>query len=137
MVNPGGQLVIQQPANHDNITHRSIADLARSAAFEGYFGGWVRHSPVQKAELYGEWLHQAGGYGLVLIEKVYPHVLPDVDSVIEWVRGTALVPYLERLPAEVQPAFIAALRERLVDHYGPGEVFFGFRRMLLAANKPV
>jgi trans-aconitate 2-methyltransferase len=81
---------------------------------------------VQKAELYGEWLHQVGAYNLVLIEKVYPHVLPDADSVIEWVRRTALVPYLERLPAEVQPAFTAALCQRLLARYGPGEVFFGF-----------
>lgn len=137
MVKAGGQLVIQQPANHDSITHRTIRELAEIAPFKDHFTGNERQWVVQKAEVYGEWLHQVGGQNLTLIEKVYPHVLPDVDAVIEWVRGTALVPYMEPLSAELQALFLQHLREKLLAHFGAGEVFFGFRRMLLVADKPL
>ena len=49
---------------------------------------------------------------LVVFEKVYAHVLEDSDAVVEWVSGTALVPYFERLGAH-KDAFLKVLRDKM------------------------
>jgi trans-aconitate 2-methyltransferase len=136
LVRPGGQLVVQLPSNHGHPTHRFIAETAAEEPFRAALGGWSRRSPVLPVERYAELLYAAGGTELTVFEKVYPHVLPDADALAEWTRGTALVPYLERLPEELREPFMARYRERLRARYPQQPVFYGFRRILFAATRP-
>jgi trans-aconitate 2-methyltransferase len=136
MVKPGGQLLIQQPANHQQAPHTLIQALAQEAPFGDFLAGRSRQSPVLSLESYGQILHQAGAVDLILLDKVYPHLLPDAAAVLDWVRGTALLPYLEALPAELGALFQDRLLEKLQAYYGLGEAFFPFRRMFLIARRP-
>ena len=113
LLNPGGQLAVQLPSNHQHPTHLLIAETARDEPFAGALGGWVRESPVLGIEAYAELLHAAGGIDLVVLEKVYPHVLDNADAMADWTSGTAMLPYVERLPAEMRDAFMGAYREKL------------------------
>lgn len=136
LVRPGGQLVVQQPSNHGHPTHLFIRDVAAEEPFRSALGGWSRTSPVLPVERYAELLYVAGGRDLTVFEKVYPHVLPDADALAEWTRGTALVPYLERLQAELREPFMERYRARLRALYPERPVFYGFRRILFAATRP-
>jgi trans-aconitate 2-methyltransferase len=133
---PGGQLVVQQPSNHTHPAHLLIVETAGEAPFRAALGGWTRTPPVLPVERYAEMLFAYGGRDLTVFEKVYPHVLPDADAVAEWTRGTALVPYLERLPPDLRDAFLARYRARLREHMPGTPVFYGFRRILFAASAP-
>ncbi len=66
---------------------------------------------------------------------MYPHVLPDADAIAEWTRGTTLVPLLERLPAALADDFLARYRARLGERWPRGPVFYGFKRIVIAARR--
>jgi trans-aconitate methyltransferase len=64
-----------------------------------------------------------------------PHVLADLDEVVEWISGTALVPYFERLGGS-KDAFIQSIRAKMKAAMLGGPVFYPFRRTLFSARKP-
>ncbi|MDX2006869.1 MAG: methyltransferase domain-containing protein [Meiothermus sp.] len=131
---PGGQLLVQMPANHDHISHRLAAELAESS-FRQYFPLGGRRSPVLPVEEYAQLLFELGGQEITAMLKVYPHVLEDADAVVEWVKGTLLTSYLERLPAQAGPRFLESYRQRLAEALPQSPLFYGFKRVLLSARK--
>jgi trans-aconitate 2-methyltransferase len=133
---PGGQLAVQLPSNHDHPAYRAIGETAGEAPFDEALGGWSRASPVLPIARYAELLHRHGGRDLSVLEKVYPHLLPDADAVAEWTRGTAMVPYFERLPAGLHSRFLQRYCARLRALWPEGPVFYAFRRTLFAATAP-
>ena len=90
---------------------------------------------VLDVEEYAELLYASGGRDLTVFEKVYPHVLEDADALADWMSGTALVPYMERLPDELHEPFMDAYRELLRKRFTTKPVFFGFRRILFVAKR--
>lgn len=135
LVRPGGQLVVQQPSNHTHPSRIEIIATAGEEPFRTVLDGWTRQSPVLPVDRYAQLLYGAGGHDLVVFEKVYPHVLPDADAIAEWTRGTALMPYLERLPAALHEPFMERYRARLRAWFPETPVFYGFRRILFAASR--
>jgi trans-aconitate 2-methyltransferase len=63
-------------------------------------------------------------------------VLPEADALADWMSGTALVPYMERLPEELRAPFMERYRARLREIFPQRPVFYGFRRTLFSATKP-
>ncbi|MCX7782574.1 MAG: methyltransferase domain-containing protein [Meiothermus sp.] len=133
---PGGQLVVQMPANHDHPSYRLVRELVETEPFCTFFPGGARISPVLPIEDYAQMLFDLGGTQITAWMKVYPHVLEGADAMVEWVRGTLLLPYLEQLSAEHKRRFLALYTERLNELFPQKPVFFGFKRVLLAATKP-
>lgn len=117
-----GQLAVQVPSNHLHISHQLIRDTAKKEPFRSALQGYNRQSPVLSIEAYTEILFRCGGQHIVIFEKVYPHILEDADAVLEWIMGTALVPYLERL-GEYKEPFIETIREKVKKH-SPGRARF-------------
>ena len=99
-------------------------------------GGWVRRSPVLSIDSYAELLFASGAQELTVFEKIYPHVLEGADAVAEWGAGTVLVPYYERLPAELHSPFMERYKQLLRELWPEGPVFYGFRRTFFAASRP-
>ncbi len=128
---PGGQLAVQMPSNHDHPSHLAILETAGEEPFVSALGGWSRRSPVLPLRRYAELLHACGAVEQVVLEKIYPHLLPDPDSMVEWVRGTALVPYLERLEPDLREAFLERCRVSLAAQFQERPVFYGFNRILI------
>ena len=79
---------MQLPTDDYNRARLVFADVA----------GWRHQMATLDLTAYAELLFSLGARDLTVFEKVYPHVLPDADAVLEWARGTTLLPYLERLP---------------------------------------
>jgi trans-aconitate 2-methyltransferase len=132
---PGGQLLVQMPSNHDHVSHQAVRELAASPAWSGKLGGFVRRSPVRTIDFYAELLHAAGLARPTVIEKVYGHVLDDSEAVLDWIKGTLLVPYLEKL-GENGPAFLAELGARLARACPGRPYYFAFRRTLIHGRRP-
>ncbi|MCL4251384.1 MAG: methyltransferase domain-containing protein [Anaerolineae bacterium] len=134
LVAPGGQIAIQQPANHHHPSHVFARDLAAEAPFRTALNGWVRIPPVLPMDRYAQMLFDLGAEDMIVLEKIYPHVLEDADSIAEWTSGTLLVPYFERL-GDLRDNFMAAYRARLREAFPGSPVFYPFRRMLFAAHR--
>ena len=135
LLNPGGQLVVQLPSNHGHATHTLIREIAAEEPFRTALGCWNRRSPVLSISEYAELLYQHGGEEITVLEKVYPSLLENSDALAQWTAGSTLVPYFERLPEQLQEAFMERYRESLAALYPSSPVFYTFRRILFAATR--
>ena len=69
--------------------------------------------------------------------RVYPHVLASSSDVVEWVRGTNLNRFFERLPAELHEPFVEAYRTALLARIGVHSPYlYAFKRILMWARRP-
>jgi trans-aconitate 2-methyltransferase len=135
LLRPEGQLIVQLPSNHGHLTHTLITETAGEEPFRTALGGWSRASPVLTIVEYAQLLHDSGAKDITVFEKIYPSLLDGPDALADWTAGTALVPYIERLPADLREAFMERYRARLRSHYPPGPVFYPFRRTLFSATR--
>lgn len=131
---PNGQLLVQVPSNHGGPVHMIIRDVAGTEPFHTALAGWTRQSPVLSLEAYAGLLFQCYAGEIVVFEKIYPHVLENSEAVLEWISGTALVPYFERL-GMFKDQFIEALRSALHAVMPTSPVFYPFRRTIFSARK--
>lgn len=136
LLNPGGQLVVQMPHNFSHVSHRLIATIAQEEPFLTALKGWKPDRPVLEIERYAELLFECGAAPITVFEKVYPHVLENADAIIDWIKGTALVPFSERL-GDLYPSFLERIRAHLRAAMPGSPVFYGFRRILFSASLPV
>jgi trans-aconitate 2-methyltransferase len=136
LVRPGGQLAVQEPSNFSHPTHVLIAETGAEEPFRSALGGWSHEWPVLGVDAYAELLFAHGATDITVFEKVYPHVLEDADALADWMSGTALVPWFERLPEELHAPFMERYRARLRERFPARPVFFGFRRTLFVATRP-
>jgi trans-aconitate 2-methyltransferase len=132
---PGGQLAVQVPSNHNHISHQVYRETAEEEPFRSSLGGFQRISPVLTIDSYARILFNCGAEEVNVFEKVYPHVLENSDAVVEWISGTALVPYFERL-GDNKDEFLEAVREKMRTAMRDSPVFYPFRRILFSARKP-
>jgi len=135
LVSPGGQIAVQLPSNHNHETQMLVHEVAKEPPFVDALKGWTRKPPVLSINAYAELLYQSGGMNINVFEKVFPHVLRDTDAVIDWLSGTMLRPYFDRLPEELHGRFMDRYRKRLGEIYPSEPVFYPFRRIFFSAMK--
>ena len=135
LVAPGGQIAVQMPSNHNHVSHVLIRETAAEEPFRTALGGWSRIVPVLPIDEYAEILYANGATDVIVFEKIYPHVLADSDAIADWVKGTALVPYLERLPSDLREPFMTRYRDKLRARWPEAPVFYPFRRTLFVAKR--
>jgi len=133
---PGGQITVQVPSNHNHISHQIYRETASEEPFKSILKGFQRYAPVLSIDDYARLFFICGAENIVVFEKVYTHVLEDSDAVVEWISGTALIPYFERL-GEHKEEFVNAIRARMQVALPDTPVFYPFRRTLFSARKPI
>lgn len=132
---PGGQIAVQVPSNHNHISHQIYRETASEEPFKTILRGFQRYAPVLPIDEYARLFFECGAEKINVFERVYAHVLEDSDAVVEWISGTALVPYFERLD-EHKEKFVEALRVKMRRALPASPVFYPFRRILFSARKP-
>lgn len=133
---PGGQIAVQVPSNHNHISHQVYRETASEEPFKTILDGFQRYAPVLSIDEYARLFFDCGAENIVVFEKVYPHILEDSDAVVEWISGTALVPYFERI-GEYKEEFVNTIRAKMRAALPETPVFYPFRRTLFSARKPV
>lgn len=132
---PGGQLAVQVPSNHNHISHQIYRETASEEPFKSILKGFQRYAPVLSIDDYARLFFDCGAENIIVFEKVYAHVLEDSDAVVEWISGTALVPYFERL-GEHKEEFMEVIRKKMRAAMPDSPVFYPFRRTFFSARKP-
>ena len=133
-LNPGGQIAVQVPSNHNHISHQIIRETAGEEPFRSILGGFQRYAPVLAIDQYAQLLFDCGGENIVIFEKVYAHILETSDAVVEWISGTACVPYFEKL-GDHKESFVATIRKKMREVLPQSPVFYPFRRTLFSARR--
>ena len=133
---PGGQLAVQVPANADHPSHLVAADVAREAPFADAFDGEPPPDPVQRnvlgPEQYAELLDEMGFGDQHVRLQIYGHHMASAADVVEWVKGTTLTRFRERLPDDLYEAFLVRYRTALLEVLGErSPYFYAFKRVLM------
>ncbi len=132
---PSGQLAVQVPSNFSHISHQIIRETATEEPFKSALNGFQRYAPVLSIDQYAQILFDCGAENIIVFEKVYAHILEDSDAVVEWISGTACVPYFERL-GEHKDSFVQTIRNKMKTALPQSPVFYPFRRTFFSAHKP-
>ena len=135
MLAPGGVVAIQMPGNFDAPSHRLLAALATSSNWNARTGHLVRHTPVQQPSYYVDLLAPLTGR-IEVWETTDLLMLDGENAVLEWMKGTALRPYLTALSQTDAALFQQHLVERLSaanPRRPDGKTLFPFRRIYFVA----
>lgn len=134
LLSPGGVLAVQMPRNFEAPSHALVREVAALPPFAGRVT--LPHENVLTAAEYYDVLAEHCST-LELWETEYLHALGGEDPVLEWVRGTTLLPVERVLAAEDFAAFVHEYRARLRVAYptrSDGVTLFPFRRIFLLAR---
>lgn len=126
---PGGALAVQMPMNFGAPAYRLIRELAGTPAASDW-------RPPLAPEAYYRILapHAAS---VDLWETEYQQVMSGVDDILEWAKGTVLLPYLQGLDGEAAASLMARYRAGLANLYPPqpgGQVLFPFKRLFFVVR---
>ena len=134
-VRQGGALAVQMPRNHDFATHRLMRQVAAEGPWRDRLAGARDPSPVKPPEFYYDCL-AAKSRRVALWETNYIQVMDGIDSIVEWLRGTGLRPFLARLDESERPAFLDRYRALLAAEFparGDGKILLDYPRLFFVA----
>lgn len=133
-IKSGGQLAVQIPSNHEFIVHRLLGKVAETEPYKEAYNSWKREYTVLKIEDYAEILFNNKGKEITVFEKVFPHVLKDAEAVYNWASGTAMIPYVEKLPDDLKERFKNEYKKELQNIFPTSPVFYPFKRTFISAK---
>lgn len=137
MLTPGGTLAVQMPNRFETPAQTAIEETVSEPRWASSLKGIGLHrESVMPLPWY---VNQLLGLGFTVNawETTYLHVFLTGDNpVLEWLKGTALRPLLERLGKEADE-FMIALGSRLKTVYPPKEnvTLFPFPRLFFVATR--
>lgn len=145
----GGVLAFQVPDNHDEPSHRAMREVAteRPGPWREHFfaaaaaGGGRERPDLDPIETAGEWYDALvpACRRVDVWHVLYQHVLEGPAAIVEWVRATGLMPFLQALPAgDVREAYLRAYEARLAEVYprrADGRVLLRYPRLFVVATK--
>jgi trans-aconitate 2-methyltransferase len=135
---PGGVLAVQMPDNRDEPNHLLMEETARNGPWRDAF----LKSPARRADMpapsdyYDRLIGKSAR--LDIWHTVYNHPLNGAAAIVEWVKGTGLIPYLARVAPEEHEQFVNEYTVRIERAYPPladGKVLFRFPRLFIVAVK--
>jgi trans-aconitate 2-methyltransferase len=137
LLNPGGVLAVQTPDNLEEPAHRLARDIAASAQWVDRIGD-VKHPDRHPAAYYFELLR--GHCAEVDVWRTtYHHPLSGGHAaVVEWFKGSALRPYLQKLGEAEQEEFLEAYLHAISQAYpalDDGTVLLPFPRLFIVATR--
>ncbi|WP_285425399.1 trans-aconitate 2-methyltransferase [Pseudomonas sp. efr-133-TYG-103a] len=137
LLNPGGTLAVQTPDNLEEPAHRLAREIASSGPWADKIGS-VRHPDRHPARAYFEWL-QPHCAEVDVWRTTYHHPLAGGhEAVVEWFKGSALRPYLQRLEEDEQSAFLETYLQAVSQAYpalADGTVLLPFPRLFVLATR--
>ncbi|POS73740.1 trans-aconitate 2-methyltransferase [Diaporthe helianthi] len=141
---PGGVLAFQVPDNYEEPTHRAMRETALLD------GPWFRHFQALPAEQRPDFdpVETPTDYYNALIpfcdrldiwHTLYQHPLDSPASIVEWVKGSGLQPFLNALPdQEVRDRYLEAYERRIAELHPPladGKVLLRYPRLFVIATR--
>ncbi len=134
---PGGVLAVQMPDNLMEPTHLLMEESAQAGGWRQAFEGRsARRDPLPPPATYFDRLGPKCS-DLDVWHVVYNHPMADPAAIVEWVRGTGLRRYLDRIDSRWQAEFIADYTDRIARAYPPmadGRLLLRFPRLFIVAT---
>ncbi|WP_394775642.1 methyltransferase domain-containing protein [Flavobacterium sp.] len=135
VLNSKGQFAVQMPVQPENKLNKILLELANEEPFKTYLKGYKRDSPVLSIDEYAQILFDGGLENIQMLQKVYPIIANDHETLYNFISGSALIPYIERLEGKEKELFIKTYKERIADHFPKLPAIYSFKRLLLYGRK--
>lgn len=135
LLSENGQFAVQMPVQSENILNQILFQLASEEPFKTQLQDWNRVSPVLSLDEYAKMMFDAGLKDLNISIKVYPIIADDAEKLFQFISGSALIPYLERLDEENKEKFIIEYKKRIAEKFDRFPAIYSFKRMLLYGRK--
>ena len=136
---PGGLLAVQMPMAWETRHHTIMRETAAEGPWASVLTGVDTIAPLLPTEAYYEALAPLCD-DIDIWSTTYLHVLTGENAVLEWMKGTALRPYLTALAGDpaMQEAFLTTLGGRLSAAFprrAQGQTLLPFPRLFLVAQR--
>ncbi|MBF4507699.1 methyltransferase domain-containing protein [Flavobacterium sp. JLP] len=135
IVNSKGQFAVQMPVQPENKLNKILSELIEEEPFKTYFKGYKRDSPVLSIDEYAQMLFDGGLEDIQIMQKVYPIIAKDHDTLYDFISGSALIPYIERLESEQARLFIKIYKHRIAIEFPKLPAIYSFKRILMYGRK--
>lgn len=133
-LNPGGQLAVQMPQQTENALNVILFDLADEEPYAKALNYWNRPSPVLRLDDYAEILFDQGGLHLALYQKVYPVISKHPNDLFDFISGSALPSYLQRIDEKFLEPFVSEFKRRIHLRFPKAASIYAFKRVILYAR---
>jgi trans-aconitate 2-methyltransferase len=135
---PGGVLAIQMPDNRQEPTHRVMRELAAEAPWAMAIGD-ADKLRTQLLSIDGYYdLLAADAAKIDVWRTAYQHPMASAAAIVEWMSGTGLKPFVDRLTPELRSSYLAEYEKRIATAYPPrsdGRLLLAFPRMFIVAQR--
>jgi|SRR5689334_5886840 trans-aconitate 2-methyltransferase len=132
----GGALAVQMPNNFHSPAHRAIHHVAAEPQWSAALAGASENTFVQPPLFYYEALRRHAT-AINIWETEYLQIMEGPRAVLEWMRSTAMRPWLVRLPNDAQRHQFEEMCYQEIEKAYPandqGQVIFPYKRMFLIA----
>lgn len=139
MLTPGGSVAIQMPDNLEEPAHRAMRRVAAEPAFAAALASAAgSRAPRHQADWYYALLRPHCTRVDVWLTTYHHELAGGLDAVVEWFKGSGLLPFLAPLDADGKAAFLSRYRQVLADAYPVqpnGAVLLPFPRLFIVATR--
>jgi trans-aconitate 2-methyltransferase len=135
-LNPGGVLAVQMPRHFASPSHIELKKLVQQPRWRSKLQHLLLET-IPAPQTYWQWLSPQSP-NLDLWETIYLQILDGKDPVVNFMRGSALRPFLTVLSKREGDQFVSAFAKRMAAAYPPqpsGQTLFPFRRLFFIAQR--
>lgn len=137
---PGGVLAVQMPDNRQEPTHRLMRALAAQAPWAESIGDADKlRTRLLGLDAYYDLLAPQAAH-VDVWHTIYQHPMASAAAIVEWVRGTGLKPFVDRLSPALQASYLAEYERRVDEAYparADGKRLLAFPRLFIVAQRPL
>ncbi|WP_353131264.1 methyltransferase domain-containing protein [Parapedobacter pyrenivorans] len=130
-----GQFAVQMPVQKENLLNQILLDLAQESPFAEFLGGWKRESSMLSIDDYAQIMFEGKLKEIQIIQKIYPIIANHPKELVDFIAGSALIPYMEKLSQREQQQFITAYKSRIEKTFKRFPTIYAFKRLLLYGRK--
>ncbi|KIC65197.1 methyltransferase domain-containing protein [Chryseobacterium taiwanense] len=135
LLSENGQFAVQMPFQAENLLNQILFQLASEEPYRTALQDWNRVSPVLNLDEYSKMMFEYGLKDLQISIRVYPIIAEDAEKLFQFISGSALIPYLERLEGNSKQQFIDDYKKRIEKRFKQFPAIYAFKRILLYGRK--
>lgn len=130
-LNAGGQWAVQLPHQKENLLNKILLQIVMEEPFAGFLKGYTHESPVRSLDEYAQIMFESGLRDLNISMRVYPIIAQSEEELYNFISGSALIPYMERLNHEQQGFLKNVFLQRIREAFISFPAIYAFKRLLL------
>lgn len=109
--------------------------MASEEPYKTQLNNWNRVFPVLSLDEYAKMMFDEGLKDLNISMKVYPIITDNTEKLFQFISGSALIPYLEKLDAMQQEIFSLEYKRRIAENFEYIPTIYAFKRLFLYGRK--